>query len=117
MAAQVSRRAFMAGAALALAARMNVDRLALINPCPAECAEMRKMQFFAMRNLFFCVSDVLVIERGDGRAFDRTVKRLSNSRVWRMTSATEAEIMDWTEEFLKCDDFSECEGQIPARQA
>ena len=63
-------------AALALAARMNVDRLALINPCPAECAETRKMQFFAMRNLFFCVSDVLVIERGDGRAFDRTVKRL-----------------------------------------
>ena len=104
-------------AALALAARMNIDRLALINPCPAECAETRKMQFFAMRNLFFCVSDVIVIERGDGRAFDRTVKRLSNSRVWRMTGATEAEIMDWTEEFLKCADFSECEGQISARQA
>lgn len=103
--------------ALALAARMNVDRLVLIDPRPAERAEMREIQFFAARNLFFCVSDVLVIGSDNARAFDKTVKKLLNSRVWRMNGAKNTEIIAWSAEFLICEDFSKCESEHSAQQA
>ena len=81
--------------ALALAVQLNVDRVALILPawCSGEQAARQQLQMrgFVRRNLFFCVSDVLVLESGlDGRMareIDGVCRRMYNARVWRMRAS------------------------------
>lgn len=81
-------------AALALAAQLSVERIVLILPTdrrdPRDDWErqIERLKGYARRNLFFCVSDVLVLERpGDGRSdrrMDLVCRRLCNARVRRM---------------------------------
>lgn len=91
----------MWAAALALAAQLSVERVALIEPTD-RCRSPRndwerqiiRLKSFVRRNLFFCVSDVLLLE-GDGetaRRLDALCRRMCNARVWR------AELSDqrWT---------------------
>lgn len=81
--------------ALALAVQLNVDRVALILPawCAGEEAARQQIQMrsFVQRNLFFCVSDVLVLEsamdRRMARELDGVCRKMYNARVWRMTTA------------------------------
>ena len=76
--------------ALALAVQLNVERVALIFPddiCPEPMRRpLDRLAGFARRNLFFCVSDVLVLEgEGGGQAFDRVCRRMCNARVRRVS--------------------------------
>ena len=87
----------MWAAALALAAQLSVERIVLIlptdrrNPKNEREEQIERLKGFARRNLFFCVSDVLVLElRGDGRSdrrIDQVCRRLCNARVRRMPMA------------------------------
>ena len=92
-------------AALALAEQLPVDRLALLFPeerperkklirrCGGErkrfsalVRQIMRMSAYARRNLSLCVSDVLIVERGNGRAW-RALKNggiCANSRVTRI---------------------------------
>lgn len=91
----------MWAAALALAAQLSVERVALIEPTdrfrsPSNDQERQlvRLKSFVRRNLFFCVSDVLMLE-GDGEPagrLDALCRRMCNARVWR------AELSDqrWT---------------------
>ncbi|MDY3025291.1 MAG: hypothetical protein SOR74_00110 [Candidatus Faecivicinus sp.] len=94
--------------ALALAARMNVDKLALIEPRSARDANARAMESFARRNLFFCVSDALIVESRPGGASERIYRKMLNSRVWRLNSDGE-EAMNWVVRFLTCENWLDCE--------
>lgn len=81
-------------AALALAAQLSVERIVLIlptdrrNPKNKWEEQIERLKGFARRNLFFCVSDVLVLElRGDERSdrrIDQICRRLCNAKVRRM---------------------------------
>ncbi len=76
----------MCWAALAVAALLSVERVALIAPRePGQNTErdrqLVRLRGFARRNLFFCVADVLVLE--DGHSMDATLRRLCNARVRR----------------------------------
>lgn len=67
-------------AALALSVQLHVDRIALIRP---ECAKssdrsLERLKAYVMRNLFFCVSEVLLIGGADDLRF---ADRLVNARV------------------------------------
>lgn len=81
-------------AALALAVQLHVDRIALIAPTDrlknskdALEKQIERLKGYARRNLFFCVSDVLVLEgAGDPRSarrIDLLCRRLCNARVQR----------------------------------
>ena len=84
-------------AALALAAQLSVERIVLIlptdqrNPKNEWEEQIERLKGFARRNLFFCVSDVLVLElRGDERSdrrIDQICRRLCNAKVRRMQMA------------------------------
>lgn len=87
-------------AALALAAQLSVERIVLIlptdrrNPKDKWEEQIERLKGFARRNLFFCVSDVLVLEvRGDERSdkrINQMCRRLCNARVRRMSMADDA---------------------------
>lgn len=90
----------MWAAALALAAQMHVDRVALIAPTdfirsPRDAWEKQIgwMKSFAQRNLFFCVSEVLLLEETcDERSRKRVetiCRRLCNATVRRASLADE----------------------------
>lgn len=80
-------------AALALAAQLCVDRVALITPTnrmkrPKNNFErqIERLKGYACRNLSFCVSEVLVLEEADvqdARRMDAVLKRMCNSRIYR----------------------------------
>ncbi len=83
-------------AALSLAAQLCVDRIVLIAPTDfmhSPKSELEKqierLKGFARRNLFFCVSDVLVLEEGldarSDRRIDLLCRRMCNSRVHRLS--------------------------------
>ena len=82
--------------ALALAAQLCVERIVLI--APTDFAKSPETEFeqqieqlkgFARRNLFFCVSDVLVLEEQtdaqSDRRIDQICRGLCNSRVQRLS--------------------------------
>lgn len=82
-------------AALALAVQLCVDRIALIDPMDRcrdskdECGkQIDRLRSFARRNLFFCVSEVLVMENADNpeleKQIDRMCKGLCNARIQRV---------------------------------
>lgn len=84
-------------AALSLAVQLCVDRVALIAPTdyPNKSTDEQEKQIarlkgFARRNLFFCVSEVLVLESGgDARSqkrMDSVLRRLCNARVYRLSA-------------------------------
>lgn len=83
-------------AALALAAQLSVERVALIAPTdrsenPKDDWERQivRLKGYACRNLFFCVSEVLVLEgESDVRSakrIDLLCRRLCNARVHRVS--------------------------------
>jgi len=82
--------------ALALAAQMCVERVALIAPTdfakiPESETEKQiaRLKNFSRRNLFFCVSDVLVLEQcadaESDRRIDRLCRKMCNSRLRRLS--------------------------------
>jgi len=84
----------MWAAALSLAAQLCVDRVALVAPTdriryPKDEFEKQigRLKGYARRNLFFCVSEVLVLDteatRGD-RRMNAVIGRLCNARVHRL---------------------------------
>lgn len=90
-------------AALALAVQLSVERIALIAPTdhfqqPKSDWEkqIERLKSYARRNLFFCVSDVLVLEgEASGRSakrIDLMCRRMCNARVRRVNLAGET----WT---------------------
>ena len=82
--------------ALSLAAQLQVERIALIAPedrCRRAADErerqLQRLKAYARRNLFFCISGILLLERsGEGNA-DRRInelcRRLCNANVRRMS--------------------------------
>lgn len=83
-------------AALALAVQLCVERVVLIAPtdfvkAPKDEVEkqIERLKGFARRNLFFCVSEVLVLEEKTDARSDRRIdslcKRMCNSRVYRLS--------------------------------
>lgn len=78
--------------ALALAAQLNVDRIALIFPEQADAARHNSPLGFLRRNLFFCVADVLVLESNCDaqmlRELNGLFRRMCNARIWRMEAGT-----------------------------
>ena len=104
--ASIVARGLGCEAALALAEQLPVDRLALISPWERadrkkmiqQCGGSRekrlgalmrqimRMSAYARRNLSLCVSDILIVERGNDRAW-RALKNggiCANSRVTRI---------------------------------
>lgn len=88
-------------AALALAVQLSVERIVLIAPTDTlergrdEWAkQMERLKGYAKRNLFFCVSEVLVLEgAGDVRSerrIDQVCRRMCNARVHRAALSCEA---------------------------
>ena len=88
----------MWAAALALAAQMCVERILLIaptdHPKPAKDdreKQIERLKGFARRNLFFCVSEILVLEEKNDARSDRKIdilcRRMCNSRVYRISLA------------------------------
>lgn len=83
----------MWAAALALSAQLSVDRVVLIEPTdqfrnPKNEWEKQvvRLKGFVRRNLFFCVSDVLMMESGTEKTkgwMDLLCRRMYNARVWR----------------------------------
>lgn len=88
----------MWAAALALAAQLPVDRIALIAPedrtmsaWDGQSRRMHRLKAYARRNLFFCISSVLLLEtfteeRSDRRV-DELCRRLCNASVQRLPMA------------------------------
>ena len=81
-------------AALALAVQLNVERVALLAPTDIPGAandsgarQMERLKGYVRRNLFFCVSDVLVLEgqadERSARRMDAVLRKLCNARVRR----------------------------------
>lgn len=75
--------------ALALGIQLHVDRIALL--FPRETAKRgrsaERLNGYVRRNLFFCVSDVLVLEDAQmQRSMETLMKRMINAGVWRMQS-------------------------------
>ena len=76
--------------ALALAAQLSVDRVALFEPeaegAPESRGALGRIEAYARRNLFFCVADVLVLEgAGGARSLERVWRGLCNARVERVS--------------------------------
>lgn len=110
-------------AALALSAQLSVERVALIEPTdrfrnPKDDWERQvvRLKGFARRNLFFCVSDVLVLEGGEdgwpAKRMDLLCRRMCNARVQRVSLADqrwtncEQSPMDAAACFLRDGDFA-----------
>lgn len=111
----------MWAAALALSAQLSVDRIVLIEP--TDCFRIPKNEWekqvvrlkgFARRNLFFCVSDVLVLEDDAGERkvwLDTLCRRMYNARVVRASMTDQRWIkcehsqMDAAARFLGGGDF------------
>lgn len=79
----------MWAAALALAAQLSVERVVLIEPTdrfrmPRNDRERQivRLKSFVRRNLFFCVSDILMLEK-DVEQMNALCRRMYNARVWR----------------------------------
>lgn len=83
-------------AALSLAAQLCVDRVVLVAPTDhpnkstnEQEKQIARLKGFARRNLFFCVSEVLVLECGvDARSqkrMDAVLRRLCNAHVHRLS--------------------------------
>ena len=94
--------------ALAPAVQLCVDRIVLLAPkdlrrkAEDECGkQIERLRSFVRRNLFFCVSDVLVMERpGDvqmEKCVDRLCRGLCNARIQRLKVSEQR----WT----KCEFF------------
>lgn len=88
-------------AALALAVQLSVERIVLIAPTDTfagrrdeQRRQMERLKGYARRNLFFCVSEVLVLEgAGDVRSerrIDQVCRRMCNARVHRAALSGEA---------------------------
>jgi len=86
----------MWAAALALAAQMQVDRVVLIapedrvrNPKNNKEKQIGRLKSFARRNLFFCVSEVLILEEtGDcdsARSMEHVCRGMCNARIHRVS--------------------------------
>lgn len=94
-------------AALALAAQLSVDRVALIlptdhrNPKDEWERQIERLKGFARRNLFFCVSDVLVLEQQSDRRIDQVCRRLCNARVQRMRLSGDSRMLEVAACFLE----------------
>lgn len=84
--------------ALALAAQLIVDRIALIAPTDRLKKtrdnfekQIERLKGYARRNLFFCVSEVLILEESiddrSARCVDGLCRGLCNSKVYRISSA------------------------------
>lgn len=78
----------MWAAALALGIQLNVDRIVLLFPQECRGIRDRRLEWlkgYVRRNLFFCVSDVLIIEEaGQSACVDKLCRRLINADVWRL---------------------------------
>lgn len=83
-------------AALALAAQLSVERVVLIAPTDRAGSpkddyqkQIERLKGFACRNLFFCVSEVLVLEDApderSAKRIDSVCRRLCNARVHRLS--------------------------------
>ena len=79
--------------ALALAIRLNVDRIILLMPEKTECcrgdAAEQQLYRYVHRNLFFCVSEVLIVENNNREAcvsddISALCRQMINSHIWRM---------------------------------
>lgn len=97
--------------ALALAAQLNVDRVALIFPERSEAARYNPPLGFLRRNLFFCVADVLVLENAQDvqmtRELNSLFRRMCNARVWRMEAEkTKVRPLETAARFLAVKDWS-----------
>ena len=71
-------------AALALAAQLRVDRLVLLRP--ELSARRSPAEAFARRNLFFCVSEILIFDGADAailKETDALCRGLCNAQIWR----------------------------------
>jgi hypothetical protein len=81
-------------AALALAAQLCVDRIVLIAPTeyrmPPDTGfdrQFKSLRCYVRRNLFFCVSEVLVLETEEAcaeRQMNSVLNSLRNARVYRL---------------------------------
>lgn len=112
----------MWAAALALSAQLSVERVALIEPTdrfrnPKDDWEKQivRLKGFARRNLFFCVSDVLMLEGADGWTrgrLDALCRRMYNARVRRVSLSDqrwtncEHSQMDAAARFLRDGEFA-----------
>lgn len=97
--------------ALALAAQLNVDRIALIFPEHSEKVQYNPPLGFLRRNLFFCVADVLVLENTQDaqmmRELNGLFRRMCNARVWRMEAEkTKVRPLETAVRFLAAKDWS-----------
>lgn len=86
-------------AALALAAQLCVERVVLIAPTDRRNSkedwerQIQRLKGFARRNLFFCVSDVLVLEKSiESRQVNQICRRLTNAKVLRVVIGEEANV-------------------------
>ena len=104
-------------AALALAVQLCVDRVVLIHPCgengvqsPCLRRQLNRLNGYVKRNLFFCVSDLLVVEPETGarRDTDAVLGRMVNARIWRMPAAG-GDAAEPAARFMMCDDFEKTE--------
>lgn len=102
--------------ALALAARMNVDKLALVEPRPAENASARATESFARRNLFFCVADALITEARPSGTSDRLYRKMPNSRIWRLYAGSD-EAQGWVFRFLAHASWLDCKPEQPVQRS
>lgn len=105
-------------AALALAVQLNVDRVALINPsngpdslADARRRQLNRLQGYVKRNLFFCVSDVLVVGQKsyENRVLDGILSGMVNARIWSAEPPSEDATVRTVIDFLRCDDFAKSE--------
>lgn len=107
----------MCTAALALAVQFCVDRVALIHPFermdipdPYQRRQLNRLYGYAKRNLFFCVSDLLIVDSGGDATHgaDALLGRMVNARIWRMKMMRE-DMVDPVARFMLCDDFGKTE--------
>jgi len=82
--------------ALALAAQLCVEKIVLIAPTDSvkrpeneKEKQIDGLKRFACRNLFFCVSDVLVLEEGEDsdKRIDQLCRGMCNSQIYRLSMA------------------------------
>jgi len=104
-------------AALALAVQLCVDRVVLIHPSAGNGVQdscmrrqLNRLNGYVKRNLFFCVSDLLVVdpEMEMRRDMDAVLGRMVNARIWRMRAAS-GDVAEPTVRFMLCDDFGKTE--------
>jgi len=102
-------------AALALAVQLNVDRVVLMGPSGGSGRlqsdrqrQANRMKAYVRRNLFFCVSDLLVID-GDESVMWNTFGRAVNARMWFYPEGMGKESFRTAAEFLCCDDYARWE--------